>query len=205
MRVQTTFSGLSSLLTLVLVFMVYGVAVLTGCGGGDDDDNGGDECIELSEREPNNDIDESQILGALQAGDCFIIIGTIFSDQDTFDGQTFDVTGPQDITAILTHSNASDFDLAFFSRDQNEVVAICEEEDSPEICSATFTGNSDTLDIIVVPFSGIGDYTLEITSTTVASSRAAPSSLDPYPDNSVLQNSRDKAKDSLSLLERYLH
>lgn len=160
------------------------LVALQGCFGGtgnDDDDDDevrpifltNQSCPLLRENEPNDTTGQTQGIGALQPGACFVIDGTVANESD-IDGYSISMLGPQSLTIYLSHGSDKDFDITLFSRDLvGDVVSVCQATTNPEQCGVQFNGTEDTLEVFVIPFSGDGGYTLEIVSQQNDSSRTS--------------------------------
>ncbi len=118
-------------------------------------------CVQVAEREPNDSIQEIEILGPIRQGQCFTIRGDVAS-VGNLDGYRLSLDGPQIISAVLTHGYRVDFDLEFFSVNVvGDLVEICTAVESTGVCSSILMETEDDLDVILVSFTGTGDYTLE--------------------------------------------
>jgi len=123
------------------------------------------------EQEPNDSPSEAQKSGNIRPGHCVTINGdvSINTENDTdFDAYRLKVQWTQTLDIILTHPSGADFDLGIFDVSADEFVTLCELDTSPETCSQRVVPQSldagSSFDIVVLPFSGAGPYTLSITS-----------------------------------------
>ncbi len=123
----------------------------------------------LPEDEPNDvpAINQGGI-GKLRPAQCVRITGRANSLNADFDGYHFFPRGNQRIEFAMTHDMDTDFDLLFFDfSDAGDALLSCDAATTPEVCAIDVLNNPDgsqRFDIVVVPVSGVGQYTLDIFS-----------------------------------------
>lgn len=141
------------------------------------------------EREPNDTIEQAQFVSAVAPGDNYIIFGSASVAGDTFDGFEFTATRRLNVSFSLGYSTKgvnrrNDFDVGIF----DFVHSDCYPGDAGEPTFAECfdgpvspeTGSFDiegAFVIVVVPYSGTGQYQLEVTFSepgTPTSQPAAP-------------------------------
>ena len=135
-------------------------------------DIGGRGCVKDSfrlEQESNNSVAQAQSLGKIGLNECVTVTGVLTDiDGVVFDEDVFQLTVKQPATLeiILTHDAADNFDAFVFGLSGQ--AALCMEMAGEETCSFVVPNGENTpLDIIISPFVGVGNYTLDI-QTTVA-------------------------------------
>ena len=115
------------------------------------------------EREPNDDPMEFQVLGQLQQGECFEVMGFIGpqNDQDTY---RIILSEPQALKVFLGHRADVNFDLEVMSGRETSIVTTCEASETLVDCEVQFTDSNDELILTVFSVNGEDDYRLLIFS-----------------------------------------
>ncbi len=135
-------------------------------------DIGGRGCIKDSfrlEREPNNTVTQAQSLGKIGLHECVTVTGILTNNDDVvFDEDVFQVTVKQSATLeiILTHDVTNIFGA--FVVGPGGQAAVCTPIVGGETCFFVVPDGENTpLDIIISPFRGGGNYTLDIQTGAV--------------------------------------
>ncbi len=112
------------------------------------------------EAEPNDTFDQSHFLGEVRPGRKLTIFGHTTSDGgDDFDAFRFFVPERTKITVTMKFDDANDFDMGIYDFIAAQYVETFVAETAPE--TGVFYARG-TVDLVVVSFSGEGDYSLEI-------------------------------------------
>ncbi|MBI4601202.1 MAG: hypothetical protein HY721_04495 [Planctomycetes bacterium] len=124
--------------------------------------------VDVPEEEPNDDLKDTQLLGEVRPGGEFAIHGDVSVNDDvTFDvdGYRLWANGGEVLEIKLHHDRGADFDLVVSDPNTDAVIRECERVSTPEVCQVAL-GGIEIVDIVVVPWVGRGDYSLEVAAFT---------------------------------------
>ncbi len=158
------------------VSFVVLAALLVGCGGGGSSGPGGGgvgpgPSVSVSgqvlfspsfrgtvaEAEPNDTIDESQLVGDVRIGERVTMVGHADAVTDPKDGFHLRATSRVRITATLTHSDGADLDLLVYDPTGLQFVEVFQTADHPE--TGVFHAKG-SFDVVVQAISGASNYEL---------------------------------------------
>jgi hypothetical protein len=145
------------------VSVLLALATLPGCGDSDGSSRPPDPVAVVSEIEPNNDAFHANFLGALSPGDELRIHGTSDLGPFPFDGFAFVSGAPVAVEFVLSARDPSaDLDLWVYDAALGEFVFLFEDPADPEVGSFEVLVSGAEFHLVVAPFLGVSDYTLQV-------------------------------------------
>jgi hypothetical protein len=130
--------------------------------------------LSFVELEPNDTAFTANYLGAIRAGEAFLVRGSIEdSGLDPFDGFALTALGPLDVELRLWIDEPfADLDLCVFDPATGAIEACFETAANPETGWLAFAAAAD-FHLVVASYSGDSSYTLEVLAHPVGAAPAA--------------------------------
>jgi hypothetical protein len=129
----------------------------------------------VGEIEPNDDEDLANVLGVLRPGDRLRIRGHIAeAGFDRYDGFAFVSAEPITVSFSLdARDPAADLDVCVWDPALHDFVACFESPYDPEVGSFEVLAADTAFHLVVLPFAGGSDYTLEVSASCCATGLAS--------------------------------